>query len=563
MSSWRLAVRSLPRPQVHVESVVLASAMYLLAVANGPFWRAALAGRDWSAAPTWLFAGAVFVALCALYFAVGSAVCNRYTVKPVLSALLVAGAACAHYMDRYGIYFDRAMLRNVLATDPREAAELLGWRMLLDIAVFGVLPALLVWWPRLKPRPLGRALAIRLAWSVLAIGVAVGSLLLVLADFASLMRNHKEVRHLITPGNVVAALASTAFGRSAGAAGAKAPVGADARLGPAWQARSRPALFVLVVGETARAQNFGLNGYARQTSPELARRDVVNFPHVQACGTSTEVSLPCMFSAVGRRQYDEDRILGQESVLHVLDRAGFQVQWRDNQSGCKGVCAGLPQQRPDAAPGGPCADTGHCLDEVLLQGLEGSARDAHGNLFVVLHLLGSHGPAYFKRYPPEFRRFTPACESEDLRTCSSAEIVNAYDNSLLYTDFVLGRVIDFLERAQATHDTALLYVSDHGESLGEGGLYLHGMPYAIAPDVQKHVPLVMWLSPAFRRDFGIDPGCLRARAGAPASHDNLFHSLLGVLDVRTSAYEAPLDLFAPCRVAPALEASAPAPDLTH
>jgi lipid A ethanolaminephosphotransferase len=564
MSSRRFALCSLPRPQVHVETVVLATAVYLMVVANGPFWRAALAGRDWMAGASWLFAGAVFVALCALYFAFGVAVSNRYTVKPVLSALLLAGAACAYFMDRYGIYFDGAMLRNVLATDPREAAELLGWRMLLDIAVFGLLPALLVWWLRLKPRPLGRALAHRLGWFLLAIGVAVGSLLLVLADFASLMRNHKEVRHLITPGNVVAALASTTFGRSARAAGVKAPVGADARLGPAWQARSRPALFVLVVGETARAQNFGLNGYARQTSPELARRDVVNFPHVQACGTSTEVSLPCMFSAVGRRRYDEDRILGQESVLHVLDRAGFQVQWRDNQSGCKGVCAGLPQQRLDQAGAGqPCAGTGQCLDEVLLQGLEGIARDAHGNLFVVLHQLGSHGPAYFKRYPPEFRRFTPACESEDLRTCSDAEIVNAYDNSLLYTDFVLGRLIDLLERAQATHDTALLYVSDHGESLGEGGLYLHGMPYAIAPDVQKHVPLVMWLSPAFRRDFGIDLGCLRAGAAVPASHDNLFHSLLGVLDVRTSAYEVPLDLFAPCRVAPVLEASAPAPDLTH
>jgi lipid A ethanolaminephosphotransferase len=457
-------------------------------------------------------------------------------------------AATSYYMDRYGIYFDPAMLRNVLATDYREARELLGWGLWLHIALLGLLPAALVWWPTLKRRPLGRAVAFRVGWIAAALVVAAGSLLLVLADFASLMRNHKEVRYLITPGNVVVSLVANAFGRSAHASGPKVPMGADARLAGAWQGRQRPTLFVLVVGETARAQNFSLNGYPRPTNPELSRRDIVNFPHVEACGTSTEVSLPCMFSAVGRRNYNEDRILAQESVLHVLARAGFQVLWRDNQSGCKGVCSGLPEQRLDHAKVEALCAEGQCFDEVLLHGMEGIARDTRGNLFVVMHQLGSHGPAYYRRYPAVFKRFTPACESEDLRECSKAEIVNAYDNSLLYTDYVLGRLIDFLDRAQATHDTAMLFVSDHGESLGDSGLYLHGMPYAIAPDVQKRVPMVMWLSPAFRREFGVDQDCLRGVAGRPASHDNLFHSVLGVLDVQTGSYERGQDLFASCRV---------------
>ncbi len=548
MSGGVRAPRRWPaRPALSVETLVLAVAFFLVAVANGPFWRAALAGRDWADGATWLFIAAVFVALTALYLAFGAAIATRHIVKPVLTVLLLGTAATAYYMDRYGIYFDRAMLRNVLATDYREASELLGWGMVPHLLLLGALPALLVWWPTLKARPLGRALAIRLGWVALAVAVAVGCLLLVLADFASLMRNHKEVRYLITPGNVVAALAANAFGRSAHASGPKVPVGADAKLAATWQGRQRPTLFVLVVGETARARNFSLNGYARQTNPELARRDIVNFPHVQACGTSTEVSLPCMFSALGRGHYDEDKILAQESLLHVLARAGFQVLWRDNQSGCKGVCSGLPEQRLDHAKVEALCAEGQCFDEVLLHGMEGIARDTRGNLFVVMHQLGSHGPAYYKRYPAAFKRFTPACESEDLRTCSKAEIVNAYDNSLLYTDAVLGRVIDFLDRAQATHDTAMLYVSDHGESLGDSGLYLHGMPYAIAPDVQKDVPMVLWLSAAFRRSFGVDAACLRSRAGLPASHDNLFHSLLGVLDVQTRSYDSALDLFAPCR----------------
>ncbi|HWI83431.1 phosphoethanolamine--lipid A transferase [Ramlibacter sp.] len=547
------------RPVLSVETLVLLGALFIMVAGNGRFWEAALAGRGWADASTWAFMGAVFVALTALYVAAAATLATRYTVKPLLSILLVTSAATAYYMDRYSIYFDRAMLRNVLATNYAEASELLGWRMVVFVLVLGVLPALLVWWPDVKRRPVRRALAIRLAWIVGALGVATASLLLVFSDFASLMRNHKEVRYLINPGNVVSAFASNAWGRSSRPRGPKVAVGADAQLAAAWQGRTRPALFVLVVGETARAQNFALNGYGRPTNPELARRDIVNLPQVDACGTSTEVSLPCMFSAVGRAHYDEEKILGQESLLHVLARAGFQVVWRDNQSGCKGVCSGLTQQQLNGAGAKATCPDGQCLDEVLVQGLDGVARDAKGNVFVVLHQLGSHGPAYFKRYPPQFRRFTPACESEDLRTCSRDEIVNAYDNSLLYTDHVLGQLIDFLDRAQATHDTAMLYVSDHGESLGESGLYLHGVPYAIAPDVQKRVPLVMWLSPAFRRSFGVDQDCLRRRADLPRSHDNLFHSLLGVLDVRTRAYDGGLDLFAGCRANPQPQAAAAGP----
>ena len=535
------------RPAIRVETLVLLTAVFLITVGNGPFWRAVLADRDWGQPSTWGFTAALFVAFSALYVAAGASIASRYTVKPLLTVLLLVSAAAAYYMDRYRIYFDRAMLRNVLATNYREASELLSWKLALHLLAFGVLPSALLYWPQLKRPSLGRALGMRVVWIASALALGVGSLLLVFGDFASLMRNHKEVRYLLTPGNLVSALAGNAWGRAGRANQPKLPVGADARLGTAWSGRSRPTLFVLVIGETARARNFSLNGYERETNPELSRRGVVNFPHAQACGTSTEVSLPCMFSSLGRRHYDEERILTHESLLHVLARAGFQVLWRDNQSGCKGVCDGLPAEQLDRENVEALCAQGQCLDEVLLRGMKGIARDSQGNLFVVMHQLGSHGPAYFKRYPSAFKRFTPACESEDLRACSKAEIANAYDNSLLYTDYVLGQLIDFLDRAQATHDTAMLYVSDHGESLGEGGLYLHGMPFAIAPDVQKNVPMVMWLSPAFRRGVGLSEECMRSHAAEPVSHDNLFHSMLGVLDVQTVAYDAGMDLFAPCR----------------
>jgi lipid A ethanolaminephosphotransferase len=540
-----------PRPAglaLHVETLVLLAAVFMLAVGNGPYWRSALAGRDWNAAGTWLFAGAMFVGFTTFYFAFIAVFANRYTVRPLLALLLVVTAAASYYMDRYAIYLDRAMLANVLATNYKEARELVGWGPAIHIFLFGVVPAGLVWLPRLKTRAWRRAVVVRIGWIAIALALCVASLLLVFAEFASLMRNHRELRNLLTPGNVVASLIGNAFAHSTRANEPRIVVAPDAKVVARAAAAQRPTLFVLVVGETARAQNFSLNGYARTTNPELAKRNVIDFPQATSCGTSTEVSLPCMFSPFGRAHYDEDKILSHETVLHVLARTGVNVLWRDNQSGCKGVCDGLPAEQLDhSAVDSLCAE-GQCLDEILLNGMDRVLRDRHGNTLVVMHQLGSHGPAYFKRYPALFKRFTPACESEDLRVCSAGEIVNAYDNSLLYTDYFLGKLIDYLDAAQATHDTAMLYVSDHGESLGEGGLYLHGMPWAIAPDVQTHVPFVMWLSPAFRRDTGVNEACLRAEAAKQAvSHDNLFHSLLGIFDVQTRAYERGLDLFAPCR----------------
>jgi lipid A ethanolaminephosphotransferase len=308
-------------------------------------------------------------------------------------------------------------------------------------------------------------------------------------------------------------------------------------------------VLVLVVGETVRAANWGLNGYSRQTTPQLSTLPVVNFNQVASCGTNTEVSLPCMFAPVGRHDYDEARIRGSESLLHVVARAGVAVHWRDNQSGCKGVCDGLPNDTVQAlnAPG-LCLD-GRCLDEGLLYGLDQRLAQARGTQLLVLHQLGNHGPSYFRRYPREFARFRPACENDELHRCSPQEIVNAFDNALLYTDHLLARLIAGLQARAASVDSALIYVSDHGESLGENNLFLHGVPYAIAPSVQTQVPMVMWASAGYRSATGLDEACLQRRARLPASHDHLFHTVLGMLDVHTALYEPAWDLANGCRLA--------------
>ena len=543
--------RALPRFTIpaSVEQVLLAASIFWLLAANQPFFAAALQGQALGTPAAWGFALALAVMLAALHVLLLAVVANRWTVKPLLALMLVVTASTSHYMGRFGVYMDPSMLRNVLRTDLAETRELLSGAMALHLLLFAGLPLLLLWRVRIVNRRWPRATLVRLGLLLAAAATLVGALLAVFQPFASLMRNHKEVRYLITPANVVWSLASVIADEARGAALPRQPIGLDAVPGPSWAGRTRPRVVILVVGETVRAANWGLSGYARQTTPQLAQLPVINFDSVTACGTNTEVSLPCMFAPVGRRDYDEARIRGSESLLHVLARAGVAVHWRDNQSGCKGVCEGLSNDTVQAlALPGLCRD-GRCLDEGLLHGLDDRLAQARGTQLLVLHPLGNHGPSYFRRYPPAFARFQPACASDDLHQCSREQIVNAYDNAILYTDHLLAELIARLQARAGSLDAALVFVSDHGESLGENNLYLHGLPYAIAPDVQKQVPMFLWLSAGFRAGSGVDLDCLRRRAALPAAHDHLFHTVMGLVDVRSALYEPAWDLAQGCRAA--------------
>jgi len=531
------------------EALVLCICAYFIAVGNSSFWVSALTDRSPSDPGTWRFGACMFVLLVALHFIALCVVATRRTTKPLLIVLLVCTAFASYFMGKYSVFLDPTMLRNLLHTDVGEARDLLAWDMLTHLGWQAALPIWLVWHTRLRERSWRSATAWRLGSMGLALGCGIAAFLAVSQDLSSLIRSNKSMRYLVTPANYIYSLARVATADAVKATKPLVPVGVDAVAGPAWAGRDKPLLFVLVVGETARAMNWGLNGYARQTTPELSSLGVVNFTDVGSCGTNTEVSVPCMFSRIGRRDYDEDRIRGEESLLQVLHRAGFDVQWRDNQSGCKGVCAGLPNQKMVDVPDPALCSGPECMDEILLKGLDAQLGDDKStvNHLIVLHQMGSHGPAYHRRAPEKFKRFTPTCDTEELRKCTTQAVVNSYDNSLTYTDHVLADTIRFLQSQSARYDTALLYVSDHGESLGENNLFLHGLPYAIAPIQQTQVPMVMWLSPSFVESRQVDLACLRSHATQRATHDNLFHTMLGLLDVQTSVYEPTLDLVKGCR----------------
>jgi lipid A ethanolaminephosphotransferase len=416
------------------------------------------------------------------------------------------------------------------------------------LAVFGVLPAALIacvgvtrtrWTRELGAKALG------MAGAVICLAVV---LLVNYQSYASLLRNHRELRLMLVPSNIFAAVHGH-LTRHLGAPAALEVVGADATRAFAKARTTKPTLTILVVGETARAANFSLNGYQRLTNPALARQSVFSFSNVSACGTSTAVSLPCMFLDVGRDGFKATLALRHEGLLDVLQHAGIAVRWRDNNSGCKGVCDRVPHEDLSNTHVAGLCRSDECYDEILLHGLQSYLDKQDRDTVIVLHMKGSHGPAYFKRYPPAFEIFTPACDNIQLDRCSRQAIVNAYDNTLRYTDYVLSQAIDLLRNNAEHFDTAMLYVSDHGESLGENGLYLHGVPYALAPREQIQVPMLLWLSDSLRERLHIDAMCLRAQQQAPLSHDNLFHSILGLSNVQTAIYRPERDLFRPCRPA--------------
>lgn len=529
------------------ETVLLLVAALLALPCNLTLWEKALVAQP----PAGLYGIAFYAAgvalLTAFFFLVLGLLPMRPVGRPLLTLVLPLAALTVYFMQEYGVAIDDRMIQNVVETDRAEVAQLLSTELFLYFFGLGVLPVALLWQVRLRPLSPWPALRARL----LALGAALLVVVLVAAffyqGFASLFRNHRELRFYLVPNNFLSGLRHVAFEAAEEVEAPLTPVGTDARQGPGADRRSRPRVVVLVIGETARADHFSLLGYGRDTNPGLARQDgLVAFTDARSCGTETAVSLPCMLSGLGRWNFSPERAATRENLLDVVKHAGVDVVWVENQSGCKRTCDRVPRLNTPALGLAQYCNDGECHDGILVEALRRQLAAATRDTLVVLHQMGSHGPAYYLRYPvPAFETFTPVCRTNLLDQCSHAQIVNAYDNTIRYTDHVLASLIATL-RADTRVDGALYYVSDHGESLGEYGLYLHGAPRLVAPESQVHIPMLAWLSDGFQRSSGIRRECVARQRQAAVSHDNLFHSVLGLLDIHTREYAPALDLFKPC-----------------
>ena len=544
-----------------VEALTATTVLWCLLILNPALWQQL---TDWHPIKTWVdvpFLGSFFVlTFVVTYLFFTPLTLSRTLIKPVLGMVVVMSSLATYFVAHYGILIDKTMIRNVFATNAAETSELLSLGLLTQVLLSGVLPAAIIQFVPLTLQTRREVLLRRL--------ISLTGLLLLVAviaatfyqSHAALLRNHREVRHMLTPVNIIASTA----GLAAEAVQRPLPyesIAAGVQLGPHWQnttstvsgkagesKRKRPVVIVLVVGETARAHNFGLNDYARQTTPRLAEAsDLIAFQEVTACGTSTAISVPCMFSDLTREEFSPRKARARDNLLDVLERAGFAVTWFDNNTSCNGVCGNRPELRADPQEQAAlCPEGAPCFDGAIFERMWTQLSTINQDMVVVMHMLGSHGPGYHLRYPAEFERFTPVCRETDFALCSRDEIVNAYDNSILYTDYLVAETISRLAARTDQLDVGMLYVSDHGESLGENGLFLHAIPYSVAPLDQLRVPMVFWSSDGLVARMGLDLGCVRQQTHKPLSHDHFFHSVLGLLDITLPAKRDELDIFGSC-----------------
>ncbi|MBF0469221.1 MAG: phosphoethanolamine--lipid A transferase [Desulfamplus sp.] len=463
-------------------------------------------------------------------------VCFRYTVKPILATLLPISSLAAYFMDTYNVFIGTHMMQNILETNANESLELLSPKLLFYFLFLGILPAFLVWKTEVIQRPFRQEIVVKLKIAGILLICTVGIFLAFSRFYTSFLRDHKPLRYYANPIYYIYSAGKYIHESFKEKITVITPLGKDAVNSPSDKG---PELIIMVVGEAARSDHFSLNGYHRETNPLLKQEDVISFSNVLSCATTTAISVPCMFSHLGRAGYTDKKAKSSENVLDVLSHAGVSVLWRDNNSDSKDVALRVDYEEFKKQQTNPECDEIECRDVGMLNGLQRYI-DSHKekDILVVLHQMGNHGPAYYKRYPKSFERFVPVCQTNELSDCAREEIVNAYDNAILYTDYFLSRVINLLKQNSGDFETAMVYFGDHGESLGENGIYLHGVPYAIAPRAQIEIPAIFW----FGERFKVDRDKLRRNIDNDYSQDNLFHTLLGMMEIKTAVYNKDLDI---------------------
>jgi lipid A ethanolaminephosphotransferase len=434
------------------------------------------------------------------------------------------------------------MIQNIIQTNANESLELLSAKMFVYLFLLGILPSYLIYKLDINYESLTQ----KIKTIFVSLAIIISILFLFSKYYTSFFREHKPLRYYTNPTFWIYSMGKFITHTTSNDNIPIKLIGTDAIVTELdGEDDNHTELVIMVVGEAARADHFSLNGYEKETNPLLKKENIINFSNVYSCGTATAISVPCMFSIFDKADYSYKKGKTTEDILDVLNHTNYiNILWRDNNSDSKGVASRLKVEDFKTSKTNTICDI-ECRDEGMLVGLDNYI-DKHKDkdILIVLHQMGNHGPSYYKRYPKKFEKFKPVCKTNQLEECSKEEISNAYDNALLYTDYFLSKVISFLKRYDNTYEVAMLYMSDHGESLGENGLYLHGLPYFIAPENQKHIGTMFWFGENMLEDIDIEK--LKNRQDEKFTHDNLFHTLLGIFEVNSSVYNQKMDILKGC-----------------
>jgi lipid A ethanolaminephosphotransferase len=541
-------IQTIRNSQITANQLILFASAYITIVFNLPFftnvWDVVTANDDYN---LW-FLLSVPLVLFLLTVLFNSLFAYKPLLKPMLIISVCVSSLLFYATYHYGIIFDYGMIQNSIETDHAEAMSYFNIYAVLFFVLLGIAPSVLIYRSKMIEHSCAKG---AIAWSKMVIITLITLSILVglfYINYASVGRNNRELTSYLTPFTLYVS-SYKYFKRSLNNSPREFLI-LDAKPSLS-KVRGKKSVNVVVLGETARAKNFSLNGYEKLTNRYTESSGIVSFLNVSSCGTATAISVPCMFSRLDKQNYDRHIANSQQNALDLIQLAGTKVTWIDNNNGgCKDVCTRVKTIVIDENSSNPLCDGEYCLDEILLEYLDKQlVIESNDNVLIVLHMMGSHGPTYYRRYPLEHRFFLPDCQRSDIQHCTSEELVNTYDNTILYTDFVLAEITKRLQRLSDDNDvtTSMLYISDHGESLGENGIYLHGLPYAFAPKEQTHIPLLLWQD---NHTSSISKNCLNSVSSQPISHDSFFDLILGMQSVKSIVYEPNLDILEQCRTTP-------------
>ena len=481
----------------------------------------------------------------------------RYILKPAFIFLFIMGAMTSYSIDKLGVHFDGGMIQNIVETDVHEAKAYLSFSLVWHMLVYGVLPSALLIYTKISYPRFIKSQFYRYGLALVSIALSLAFVYPHYQQYSFIGRNNKSSFQKLVPLAPISASIQYTKGKYFTPHYEYVSLGDDAVLA---STSNKPKLIFMVVGETARKANYSAYGYGKNTNRYTQDLNLISFQNITSCGTATAVSLPCMFSDLTRQEYNANKAKARDNAMNILQKAGVSTTWIENNNGsCKGVCDKLtslmiseiePVKAQEQGQQSEFYLDGLYQDEILLDYARQHAQNVTQDSIVVFHIMGSHGPKYYERYPARFRNFTPDCRRADVENCTLEEITNAYDNTIAYTDYVISQLIAILQEQQEHNDVALLYVSDHGESLGENGMFLHGAPYSLAPKEQYEIPLQLYIDPQSAQNMQLDLTCLKEQAVTGSfSHDNIFSSLIGLMQVKTKDYEPKLDMFRACRFA--------------
>jgi len=444
--------------------------------------------------------------LNALVFYIGVQLLRKVG-KWLLVLFFIINAVAVYFINTYSVIIDKSMIGNVLNTNYEEASSFFSITFLIYLIFLGIIPSVVLLKIKVKYTNFKR-FGVQVALTLVFI------LALIYANSTNWLwidKNSKKLGALVMPWSYV--VNTSRYYHSKNKKNKEQILLPDATV-----TDSTKSVVVLVIGESARSANFSLYGYEKNTNPELEEiNDLHVYPAESAATYTTE----------GIKAILEHKKTGKlyEILPNYLYRNGFEVIWRSTNWGEPTVRIKNYLKKDELIKS--YNQEGFEYDEILLHGLKDEILNSENNkILIVLHTSTSHGPAYYKKYPPEFNQFTPVCKSVELAKCTQQELINAYDNTILYTDHILAALIEELKQVQE-YNTSMIFISDHGESLGEKNLYMHGIPLSIAPKEQYEIPFIVWAS----------DDTLEFKESKMLSQHHVFHTVLDLLKIDSPVYD--------------------------